>query len=164
MNPYLAGIFLGLAILASFLVLGSGFSASEGLVRLSALVQHQIPAAQAQAGAPSGSWLSGWLPEPLNSYTFFMLLGLFAGALVSALANKRMCFRPEGGPLTPKRRLLMILGGGILAGLALGLARGGLFDQMLHGGVLLHVGAFLFLACFLVAGYVAARFLRRALR
>jgi len=163
MNPYLAGIFLGLAILAAFLILGSGFSASEGLSRLASLTLHQIPPAAPQAGAPSGSWLSGWLPGALSSHAFFMLLGLFAGALVSALMGKRLRFQLERGPVPLNRRLLLVLAGGILAGLALGLAQGGLFDQMLHGGVLLYVGAFVFLLCFLIAGYAATRLLRRVL-
>jgi len=137
-NPYLAGMFLGLAVLASFLILGSGFSASEGLTRLLA-----------------------WTPY---HNTFFMLLGLFAGALISALTGKRMRLWPERGPLPLKRRLLLILTGGILAGFALYLISKGLFDQMLNGGVLLSIFGFVFLICFLIAGYAAARIAKRMFR
>ena len=38
-NPYIAGIFLGLTLLASFLILGAGLGASGGLARISAFVE-----------------------------------------------------------------------------------------------------------------------------
>jgi len=160
MNPYLAGMFLGLAIFASFLILGSGFSASEGLARLADWILRQTMPAHAGAGTAFGSWF----PAPLASHTFFMLLGLFAGAFISALTGKRLRARMERGPLPLRRRLLLLLAGGILAGCALGLAQGGLFDQMLDQGVLLIVSAFVFLLSVPVAGYAAVRIARRAIR
>ncbi len=36
MNPYLAGIGLGLTLLLSFLILGAGLGASSGLARIAA--------------------------------------------------------------------------------------------------------------------------------
>jgi len=154
MNPYLAGIFLGLAVLAAFFILGSGFSVSEGLDRLAAFIAHRI-------GIDAASGPIG--PAPLTSYTFFMLLGLFAGALVSAATGRRARF-PSARGLAAPRRLLLILAGGLLAGFAISLAQGGLLDQMLHGGVLLVTGSFVFLICFLIAGYAAAWGLRKVLR
>ena len=159
MNPYLAGIFLGLAVLAAFFILGSGFSVSEGLARLAAFIARHFSSAGAGTGVASGP--IG--PAPLTSYTFFMLLGLFAGALVSAVAGRRARF-PSARGLAAPRRLLLILAGGLLAGFAISLAQGVLLDQMLHGGVLLVTGSFVFLICFLIAGYAAAWGFRKVLR
>ena len=36
LNPYIAGILLGLALLAAFLVLGTGIGASGGIARIAA--------------------------------------------------------------------------------------------------------------------------------
>ena len=36
MNPYLAGVLLGLTLLASYLILGAGLGASGGIARIAA--------------------------------------------------------------------------------------------------------------------------------
>ena len=39
MNPYLAGIGLGMTLLASFLIMGAGLGASSGIARIAAFAE-----------------------------------------------------------------------------------------------------------------------------
>ena len=80
MNPYLAGIFLGLVLLASFLILGAGLGASGGLARIAAAVEggfgpiaHPVERVLRRPGAANS----------LNYYLMFMFVGIFLGGLAS---------------------------------------------------------------------------------
>ena len=153
MNPYLAGVFLGITLLASYLILGVGLTAFGGFARLGAWLEHAVLPARVEALPLAGSWF----PAPLSSYLTYMALGVFAGGLLSALTGGRMRFTVERGPgVRPARRLVLALAGGVLAGFAPGLSRGDALGLGLGGGALLSSGGFVFLGCFLAAGFLAA--------
>ena len=80
-NPYIAGVFLGLTLLASFLILGAGLGASGGLARISAFLEGLLFPAHTLATEYFGAWGK----NPLNYYLVFMLIGVFIGGLVSAI-------------------------------------------------------------------------------
>jgi hypothetical protein len=153
MNPYLAGMFLGLTLLASYLILGVGLTASGGFARMGAWLEHKLLPARVETLVS----IASWFPAPLSSYLVFMVLGVFAGGLLSALTAGRMRFTVERGPTaTCSRRLILTLVGGLLAGFAASLAQGDVLGQGLSGAALLTTGGFVFLGCFLAAGYLAA--------
>ena len=81
MNPYLAGVILGLTLLASYLVLGAGLGASAGIARIAAYLESGL----ASSHVSSSEYFGAWGKEPLNYYLVFMLLGVFAGGLISAV-------------------------------------------------------------------------------
>ena len=158
MNPYLAGMFLGLTLLASYLILGAGLGASGGFARFGAWLEHQVLPAHVEASASFGPWF----PAPLSSYLVFMVLGVFAGALLSALSGGRLRFLVERGPTASRKlRLLLALSGGVLAGFASRLAQGCALGQGLSGGALLLTGSFVFLGCLFASGYLTAWAFRR---
>lgn len=161
MNPYLAGMFLGLTLLASYLILGAGLGASSAFARLGALLEHAVFPARVEASAYFGPWF----PSPLSYYVVFMVAGVFAGGLVSALSGGRVRFLVERGPTASRtRRLLLALAGGLLAGFASRLAMGCTSGQGLSGGALLLTGSFVFLACLFASGYLTAWAFRRQWR
>lgn len=161
MNPYLAGIILGLALLASFLVLGAGLGASGGIARLGAFVEGCILPGHVSASAYFGQWGS----QPLQYYLVFMLLGTLAGGLFSALLANRVGLRLERGrSASAGLRVVFALVGGVLAGFASRLANGCTSGQALSGSAMLLSGSLLFLVSVFAGGYAAAWFVRRQWR
>ncbi len=158
MNPYLAGIGLGLALLASFLVLGAGLGASSGLARIAACTQLCV----ARAHTLSGEYSGKWGPNPMRYYLVFMLAGTFIGGLCSAMLANRVKLQVERGKQSSVRlRAAFALIGGVLVGFASRLAQGCTSGQALSGTALLLTGSFVFLICIFAGGYATARFFRR---
>jgi uncharacterized membrane protein YedE/YeeE len=158
MNPYLAGVLLGLTLLASYLVLGTGLGASGGLARFGAWLELKLAPAHTLASAYFGRWGE----NPMHYYLVFMLAGVFFGGLISALRANRCAFQVERGASCPAgKRLALALVGGLLAGFASRLANGCTSGQALSGSAALLTGSLLFLIFMFAGGYAAAWFVRR---
>jgi hypothetical protein len=157
-NPYLAGVGLGLTLLASFVFLGAGLGSSGGLVRLVAWCQLCV----APDHVLQSPYFGAWGKAPLEYYLVFMLAGTFIGGLISALLNCRLRVEVErGASRSPWERLALALLGGILVGFASRLAQGCTSGQALTGSALLLAGSLVFLCCVFAGGYGAAWFVRR---
>ena len=157
-NPYLAGVMLGLTLLASYLILGAGLGASAGIARLGAFCELALAPARTLASQYFGSWG----PRPLQYYLVFMLAGVFCGGLVSALLAERFAVSVErGARCSSLKRLLFALAGGVIVGFASRLANGCTSGQALSGSAVLLTGSLLFLVCVFAGGYAAAWFVRR---
>jgi hypothetical protein len=157
-NPYLAGILLGLMLLASFVILGAGLGASGGIARIGASVSMCVSASHTLGSQYFGKWGA----QPLHYYLVFMLGGIFVGALISALLANRVRIQVErGAAASVKRRLGFALGGGLIAGFASRLAQGCTSGQALSGGALLLSGSLVFLLCLFASGYATAWFVRK---
>jgi len=157
MNPYLAGIFLGLVLLASFLLLGAGLGASGGVARLGAAIEATLAPQHTRASAYFGPWG----PNYLSYYLVFMLLGTFLGGLISAVTAKRIYPTLERGQACGmKKRVIYALVGGLLVGFASRLAQGCTSGQALTGGAMLLSGSLVFMGTLFASGYAAARFFR----
>jgi len=158
MNPYLAGVILGLTLLASYLVLGAGLGASSGIARIAAYLESGLAASH----VGSSEYFGAWGKEPLNYYLVFMFFGVFAGGLISALMARRLKFQVERGQKASRQfRLVLALAGGVLAGFASRLAQGCTSGQALSGSAMLLSGSLVFLVCVFAGGYGAAWFVRR---
>lgn len=160
MNPYLAGVGIGLVLLAAFVVMGRGLGASGAFT---SLVAAGVGAVAPVHGAANGMWghyLAGG--APLNDWLVFEIIGVTLGGLVSAVAAGRFRFAIEKGPRAGDRgRLWMAFGGGAIMGIGAKLARGCTSGQALTGGALLSVGSWLFIIGAFAAGYLAAPLFRR---
>jgi uncharacterized membrane protein YedE/YeeE len=158
MNPYLAGIGLGLTLLVSFLVLGAGLGASSGLARMAACMELCI----AKAHTLSSPYFGKWGQNPMRYYLVFMLVGTFIGGLCSALLANRMNLQIERGKQSSIRlRTAFAMIGGIMVGFASRLAQGCTSGQALSGTALLLTGSFVFLVCIFAGGYTTALLFRR---
>ena len=157
-NPYLAGVLLGLTLLASFFILGAGLGASGGLARLGAFFEALI----LPSYTLSSEYFGRWGNNPLSYYLCIMLLGVFLGGLFSVVLNRRVEFGIEkGGAASSAIRFVLALSGGILAGFASRLARGCTSGQALSGSALMLTGSLVFLVFLFAGGYLAAYFVRR---
>lgn len=158
MNPYLAGVCLGLVLLASFFILGAGLGASGGIARLAASLEGALAPSHTQASAYFGAWG----PNYLSYYLVFMFLGIVFGGLLSALAAKRFNLSVERGQACPPAlRLAFALVGGMVVGFASRLAQGCTSGQALTGGAMLLSGSLVFLVCLFASGYATAWLFRK---
>ena len=157
-NPYLAGVLLGLTLLASYLILGAGLGASSGIARAGAFCELALAPARTLASR----YFGGWGAEPLHYYLVFMLVGIFCGGLISALLADRCAFIVErGARCSSLKRLIFALAGGVIVGFASRLANGCTSGQALSGSAVLLTGSLLFLVSVFAGGYAAAWFVRR---
>jgi hypothetical protein len=161
LNPYLAGILLGLVLLASYLILGAGLGSSGGLARLAATAMEWA----APDHYRNSAYFGPWGEQPWQYYLVFMLLGTMGGGLVSALGSGRAAIQVERGrSFSPLGRLVLALLGGLLVGFASRLARGCTSGQALTGGAMLLTGSLVFLVCLFAGGYSVAWLFRRQWR
>lgn len=157
-NPYLAGVLLGLVLLASYVLLGAGLGASSGIARVGAA----LSACVAPGHTLRSEYFGSWGTSPLRYYLVFMFLGTFIGALFSALLANRARIQVERGASYPaRRRLALALAGGVIVGFASRLAQGCTSGQALSGGALLLAGSLVFMLCVFASGYATAWFVRR---
>jgi uncharacterized membrane protein YedE/YeeE len=158
LNSYLAGFLLGLTLLASFVILGTGLGASNAVARAAAWCGLCVNADHIL----SSSYFGAWGDNPLDYYLVYMFVGVIMGGFVSALLGRRISVQIERGASYPGgKRLILALLGGILAGFASRLARGCTSGQALTGTALLTTGGVIFLVCTFAGGYLMAYFFRR---
>lgn len=159
-NPYLAGVALGLVLLASFVVMAKGLGASGGVYRLGvSVVEIFAPAHVGSSAYMASATAAG---SPLDSFYVFMVAGVFLGGLVSSYAAGRFRGTIRKGPrIGPRGRLLLAFSGGILMGFAARLTRGCTSGQALSGGALLSAGSWIFMLSVFAGGYALAYFVRR---
>jgi uncharacterized protein len=163
-NPYLAGIGLGLVLLASFVIMGRGLGASGGVSAVVAGLLNLV-APQHVAGR---EWLAGYVAggsNPFKEWLVFEGMGVFAGALLSGLLARRATFIVEKGPHVSRGvRLLLAFAGGMLMAFGAALGRGCTSGQALTGGSLLNLGSWAFMMMVFGGAYTVAYFFRRQWR
>ena len=165
-NPYLAGLFLGLVLLASFLLLGFGLGASGATNRLS-IGALNLVAPQVVQENPFFSRYAGPGHNPLDDFMVFEVLGVVLGGLIGAYSAQRLRAEVAMGPsraVSPRVRLGLAVLGGVLMGVAARLANGCTSGQALTGGSLLSVGSWVFMMAVFAGGYAAAPLVRRVWR
>jgi uncharacterized membrane protein YedE/YeeE len=159
-NPYVAGVALGLVLLATYLLTGKGLGASGASFRLGvAAVQTVAPGHVEQVPLLAGATEDG---PPLKYWLVFEVLGVIAGGFLGAWSSGRLGRETLRGPtfgVAP--RLALAVGGGALMGIGAEMARGCASGQALSGGALLSAGAWVFFLCFFGGGYALAYFVRR---
>lgn len=160
LNPYVAGVGLGLVLLAAFVVMGRGLGASGAFTSMVAAGVEVLAPEHARANGMFGHYLAAG--PPWTDWLVWEILGVAGGGLLSALLAGRFRSDVERGPrVTDRVRLLYAFGGGAVMGVGAKLARGCTSGQALTGGALLSAGSWLFIAGAFAAGYTAAPLFRR---
>lgn len=164
MNPYLAGIGLGLVLLSAFVLVGRGLGASGAFNSTIAWLVSVV----APDYARSNEFLAGYLAgdgHPLKAWLVFELAGVFVGALVSGLLAHRVARTVERGPrISVAGRLALAFVGGVLMAFGAAFARGCTSGQGLTGGALLNLGSWVFMLSVFGGAYAAAWFVRKEWR
>ena len=160
-NPYFAGIMLGLVLIASYLVMGTGVGSSGAANRLAIGAAHWIAPTAVEQNGYFGSFVAGGAPV-LDDWLVWEVLGVFLGGALSAYAAGRMKLDILRGPrATTGKRIVFALTGGIIMGVAARLARGCTSGQALSGGAVLSAGSWIFMLAVFAGGYLVAPFVRR---
>ncbi len=159
--PYVAGVVLGLVLLATFLFMGQGLGASGGFTRyVVALLAWVAPSYAAHHPYWSNYYQPG--QSPLIAFLVFELIGVVIGGFVSGWLAGRVRITVEKGPrISRRKRYVLALAGGILTGYGARLARGCTSGLALSGGAVLSVGAFVFMLGVFAAAFIGAYFMRR---
>jgi uncharacterized membrane protein YedE/YeeE len=165
MNPYLAGIGLGLFLLLAFVVMGRGLGASGAVTSALAWLLGLVAPAWVAGNEYLAPYLGDGTTHPLKAWLVFEVIGVFTGAFVSGLLAGRVATVVERGPrISIAGRLGLAFAGGGLMGVGAALARGCTSGQALTGGALLNLGSWMFMLCVFAGAYAAAYFVRRQWR
>jgi len=162
-DPYLAGVCLGLVLLAAYVFAGRGLGASGAFASSAAGVVAAASPSRAAANPYFARYLAG--DGPWREWLLFEIAGVIAGGFLSALFAGRLRAAVERGPNLGRRsRLAYAFGGGSVMGIGAVLARGCTSGLALTGGALLSAGAWVFMIAAFAGGYAFAPFVKRAWR
>lgn len=159
-NPVIAGVLLGLVLLATIVITGRGLGASGAFATVAAATIHSVAPAHAEA-AP---YLAERIPTGgagiFGDWLVIELLAVALGAWLSARFAGRLGAAAEVEDLG-NRRLLRALGGGALMGVGARLAHGCTSGLALTGGAMLSTGAWLFIPVAFATAFATAFVVRR---
>lgn len=162
MNPYLAGFFLGLILLATIFITGRGLGASGAVKSVVVAAVGAVAPAHAAGSAFYGTYIGPGKDNPLKSWLVFEVVGVLIGAFVSGLASDRLKVVTEAGPrVTPRVRWAFAAAGGALFGLGAQFARGCTSGAALSGMAVLSTAGFVTMVAIFGTGYAAAYVARR---
>jgi uncharacterized protein len=162
MHPYLAGIGIGVALLAAFVVMGRGLGASGAFSSVVSVAVAEAAPAHAAGNAAYAPYLGDGTRSPFADWLIFEIIGVTIGGFLSAWLAGRFHFSTDRGPhVATRQRLVFALVGGALMGFGARLARGCTSGLALTGGALLAPGAWIFIGAAFAAGFAAAPLLRR---
>lgn len=160
-NPYLAGVLLGIVLFAAFALTHGGLGASGAISRIQvATTDLFFPSHVDRVGYFAA--MGGGDRNALDHSSVLLLLGTFAGGLLSAWLNRRARFEVCKGPrITSRQRLVFAVIGGAVMGYGARLARGCTSGQALSGGAVLSLGSWAFMFSVFIGGYLLAYFVRK---
>ncbi|MGE5499798.1 MAG: YeeE/YedE thiosulfate transporter family protein [Syntrophothermus sp.] len=161
-NPYIAGLGLGLVLLAAFVIMGRGLGASGAFSSLVSTGVNAVSPEHAASNSAFKDYLGDGTQSPLKDWLVFEVLGVFVGGFVSGILSNRIKRKVEKGPrISVNLRLLFAFAGGILMGFGARMGRGCTSGQALTGGALLNLGSWAFMMSVFAGAYALAYFLRR---
>jgi uncharacterized membrane protein YedE/YeeE len=158
-SPYLAGLGLGLALLASFVLAGQGLGASRAFTVVAGTgLKAILPAYTATL-----SYLSKYLGlSPFRDWTVIEVSGLLLGALIGVLLSSSFKFRfDRAARMSVIFRTLTALGGGVILGFASRLARGCTSGVALTGSAQFALSGWVFVIAMFASGFLFAALFRR---
>ncbi|MHB8838437.1 MAG: YeeE/YedE thiosulfate transporter family protein [Gemmatimonadaceae bacterium] len=160
-NPYVAGVGLGLVLLASFVVMGRGLGASGAFASTITATLNTVAPAHVASNPSFAEYLKEGT-SPLKDWLVFEVLGVFVGGFLSGMLAHRVTKTVEKGPnISTRNRLIFAFIGGALMGIGAKLARGCTSGQALTGGALLNAGSWAFMIMVFAGAYAFAYVMRR---
>ncbi|HHP7240710.1 MAG TPA: YeeE/YedE thiosulfate transporter family protein [Cyclobacteriaceae bacterium] len=161
MNPYLAGILLGLVLLFSFYLTGRGLGASGAM--------KSVVVTSVGTVAPTRSSKSNFYAQyinddisPMKSWLVFQVLGVLVGGFISGALAGRLGWKTEKSPkITNNKRLFMAAIGGGLFGFGSQFGRGCTSGAALSGMATLSVAGFVTMMAIFGTAFLFAYFFRK---
>ncbi len=161
MNPYLAGVLLGLVLLAAMYLSGRGLGASGGIKYCVV----SIVGASSHEHVLNSPYYSRYFTgegSPLKNWLVLEVLGMLAGGFLSGAISGRLTWRIERSPgISRRKRLLMAFLGGMFFVYGAQLARGCTSGAALSGMAVLTTAGFVTMLAIFGSGYLFAWFFRK---
>ena len=155
-HPLVAGIALGIVLLATFVVTGHGLGATGFTTRQTAWLGMEVAPVATLANDYLGAMIEDG--KPLDSWITWQVIGVALGALASAWLAERFRLQMDGKKiLGGSQRPLTALAGGIFAGFGARVAAGCTSGLGLSGAATLSLAGFVFLVTFFAFGLLASR-------
>jgi uncharacterized protein len=161
MNPYLAGVMLGLVLLSAIYFSGRGLGASGGIKYCVTSIVGAVSPGHASQSLYFGKYFEGGA-KPLHNWLVYEILGLLIGGFISGLFSGRLKFRIERpAHVSITRRLLFAFLGGAFFVFGAQLARGCTSGAALSGMALLSTAGFVTMFAIFGSAYAFAWFFRK---
>ncbi|HEY6952483.1 MAG TPA: YeeE/YedE thiosulfate transporter family protein [Bacteroidota bacterium] len=161
-NPYLAGLGLGLVLLAAFVIMGRGLGASGAFASVLSVGVNAVAPQHAVSNSFYSEYLGDGTQSPLKDWLVFEVLGAVVGGFISGILAGRVRKTIEKGPrITTAGRFAYAFAGGMIMAFGAKLARGCTSGQALTGGALLGLGSWSFMLAVFAGAYAVAYFVRR---
>jgi uncharacterized membrane protein YedE/YeeE len=163
MNPYLAGVLLGLLLIATIYITGRGLGASGAIKSYAVTVVETVAPIHAENTMfyqEYGKEHAGG--SPLMNWLVFEVTGVLIGAFLSGLISNRLDFKFEKGPrTTTKIRIVGAIMGGLLWGIGSQLGRGCTSGAALSGLAVMSTGGIITMLAIFAGAYLFAYTFRK---
>lgn len=158
--PFVAGIVLGLVLLLTFVLVGNGMGSSGAFARFATEIGLQVAPQATRENAYLGSMAQG---NPLAAWIVVAAVGTLIGAVLASVSSGRFRVKVDrgSGRIGVFPRLMLALGGGILAGFGSRVAAGCTSGVGLSNTAMLGVAGFVFLITFFIVGIAVSMLMRR---
>ena len=161
MNPYLAGVLLGLVLLAAMFLSGRGLGASGGIKDTVVAMVGAVDKQHAM-NTPYYSKYYQNGEHPLRNWLTLEIFGMVVGGFISGALSHRLKFKIEKSPkISNRKRLLFAFLGGLFFVYGAQLARGCTSGAALSGMAVLSVAGFVTMAAIFGSAYLFAWFFRK---
>jgi len=161
MNPYLAGVLLGIVLFLSVLLTGDGLGASGAVQRVLAGIVDFVAPGHVDT-SPYLVKYAGGNTNPWDHWIVFLAVGTLIGGFISGMIGRRVYTEIIKGPrIKNSTRLWFALLGGTLVGYGARFARGCTSSQGLSGSALLSVGSWVFMTMFFAGAFIASPFVKK---
>lgn len=161
MNPYLAGIILGLVLLLSFYLTGRGLGASGAMKSVVVTAVETGSHEKAVESDFYGKYIKDG-SSPMNSWLVFQILGVLVGGFLSGVLSGRLSLKTEHSPsITKRKRIILAVIGGALFGFGSQFGRGCTSGAALSGMATLSLAGFVTMIAIFGTAYLFAYFFRK---
>jgi len=161
MNPYLAGILLGLVLLSAMFLSGRGLGASGGIKYTVVAIVGAVDKQHAMDSPFYSKYFENG-ERPLKNWLAFEVFGMVLGGFISGALSHRLKFKVEKSPeISNKKRLLFAFLGGTFFVYGAQLARGCTSGAALSGMAVLSVAGFVTMIAIFGSAYLFAWFFRK---
>ena len=162
MNSYVAGIFLGILLIATIYISGRGLGASGAVKSVVVTTVQSATPSHAENTQFYSEYANSHTDSPLKSWLVFEVFGVLIGAFLSGLYSDRIGLKLEHGPnIKSKIRIAGAIIGGALFGFGSQLGRGCTSGSALSGMAVMSTGGIITMLAIFGGGFLFAYFFRK---
>jgi len=161
MNPYLAGLMLGVVLLASFYLTGRGLGASGAMRSVVVSGVSTVSHDYAESSTYFSKYIGGG-KTPMKSWLVLEVLGVLVGGFISGAFSGRLNFKLEKSPkITSRKRIYLAILGGALFGFGSQLGRGCTSGAALTGMATMSLAGYVTMMAIFGTAFALAYFFRK---